>query len=72
MKTTLSISMDERMLDVLKTQAQTEGFINVEAWSHFVLFRLAVAAKLEDLADPETPDEEAAFTREMREWLKME
>jgi hypothetical protein len=70
--TQLSISMDRRMFDVLKAQAQIEGFINVQALCHTILFRFAVAAKIEDLADPETPEEEAAFTQEIRGWLKME
>jgi len=68
----LSITMDRRMFDVLSAQAEIEGFINVQGLCHTILFRFAVAAKIEDLADPETPEEEAAFTHEMRGWLKME
>ena len=70
--TVVSITMDSRMWYVLKSQAEIEGFINVQALCHTILFRFAVAAKIEDLADPETPEEEAAFTHEIRGWLKME
>jgi len=66
----LTVPMDARMLRALEGQADIEGFVSVEAYAHSILYLVAVKVFLEDLADPETVEEEAAFTRELRDWLR--
>jgi len=66
----VTIRMDARMLRTLEGQADVEGFSSVECYLHTIIFRVAVTTWLEDLAEPETEEEQAAFTREMKDWLK--
>lgn len=65
----VSIKMDPRMLRALEAQADVEGFSNVETYIHTILFREAVAVYLEELGELEGPEQEAAFTRELRDWM---
>ena len=66
----LIVRMDSRMLDVLRTQAENEGFVDTESWARSVLFIEAVSAKLNEIPHEDFEDFEA-FTREIREWLTM-
>lgn len=65
----VTIRMDARMLRTLEKQSEIQGFMHVEAYIHAVLFPEAVKAYLEDIADPETVEEEAAYVRELKDWL---
>jgi hypothetical protein len=67
----LIVRMDSRMLDVLRTQAENEGFVDTESWARSVLFVEAVSAKLNGIVPHEDYEEIEAFTREIREWLTM-
>jgi len=65
----VTVSMDPRMLRALEVQADVEGFSDVGTYIHTILFREAVAVYLEELGELEGPEQEAAFTRELRDWL---
>lgn len=65
----VTITMDSRMLRALEAQADVEGFSDVGVYIHTILFREAVAVYLEELGELEGLEQEAAFTRELRDWL---
>jgi hypothetical protein len=65
----VTVSMDPRMLHALEAQADVEGFSDVGTYIHTILFREAVAVYLEELGELEGPEQEAAFTRELRDWI---
>lgn len=65
----VTVMMDPRMLRALEAQADVQGFSNVVTYIHTILFREAVAVYLEELGELEGPEQEAAFTRELRDWL---
>jgi hypothetical protein len=65
----VTVRMDPRMLRALEAQADVEGFSDVSTYIHTILFREAVAVYLEELGELEGPEQEAAFTRELRDWL---
>jgi hypothetical protein len=65
----VTVSMDPRMLRALEVQADVEGFSDVGTYIHSILFRQAVAVYLEELGELEGPEQEAGFTRELRDWL---
>jgi len=65
----VTIMMDPRMLRALEAKSDVEGFTDVTTYIHSILFREAVAMYLEELGVLECPEQEAAFTRELREWL---
>jgi hypothetical protein len=63
------IRMDSRMLRQLEAQALFEGFSDVDNFIFTILFRDAVAVYLENLGELERLEQDAAFTREIRDWL---
>lgn len=65
----VTVRMDFRMIRALEAQADVEGFSDVSTYIHTILFREAVAVYLEELGELEGPEQEAAFTRELRDWL---
>jgi hypothetical protein len=65
----VTVRMDPRMLRALEAQADVEGFSDVSTYIHTILFREAVAVYLEELGELEGPEQEVAFTRELRDWL---
>jgi hypothetical protein len=65
----ITIRLDSRMLRQLEAQAFFEGFKDVDNFIHTILFRDAVAVYLENLGELDRLEQEAAFTREIRDWL---
>lgn len=64
------IRMDSRMKSKLDCQSQIEGFLDLSVYLHTIIFREAVKIWLEDMAEPETVEEQTAFVQEMRDWLR--
>ena len=65
----LEIKMDYRMCATLEQQSNIEGYADFSRYIHAILFREAVRSWLDDLADPETEEEQIAFVKEIRDWL---
>lgn len=67
----VTISMDKRMLNHLFAQSQIEGYLDVAGYLHTIIFREAAKLWLENLADPETVEEQAEFVQEMKDWMRI-
>lgn len=69
-KQSFTISINRNMAAVLQMKSAMLGYLSIIDFIHAILFREAVASHLEDLGEQEIEEQEAAFTREMRDWLK--